>query len=291
MRSLIERNGGVATIAPSMREIPLAHNSQVFNFARELFADGIDIMIFMTGVGARGLLEVLETQVPPPRFFEALQKCTVIVRGPKPATVLREWKVRITHQVPEPNTSQELLTLLDARVPLAGKVTAVQEYGQPNDELYQELQARGARVLRVPVYRWGLPEDTGPLREAIQQTIRGKLDVLMFTSANQLTHVLTVADSLGVRDKWLAAAAKCVIASIGPTATETLEAAGLKPDLEPEHPKMGHLVRAAALAAGPILAVKRAPAKRPAAAKRPTAKPASAAKQAAAAPRARRRPR
>jgi uroporphyrinogen-III synthase len=262
MRSLIERNGGVATIAPSMREIPLEQNSQAFNFARELFGDGIDIMIFMTGVGARGLLEVVETQFPAPRFFEALQKCTVIARGPKPAAVLREWKVRISHQVPEPNTSKELLALIDAQISVAGKVTAVQEYGEPNDELYQELRLRGARVLRVPVYRWGLPEDTGPLREAIQQTVRGKLDVLMFTSANQLNHVLTIADGLGLRDKWLSAAAKCVIASIGPTASETLENAGLKPDLEPEHPKMGHLVRDTALSAGTILAKKRAPASR-----------------------------
>jgi uroporphyrinogen-III synthase len=37
-----------------------------------------------------------------------------------------------------------------------------------------------------------------------------------------------------------------VVASIGPVCTEALRAEGLEPDLEPEHSKMGHLVKAAA---------------------------------------------
>ncbi len=79
----------------------------------------------------------------------------------------------------------------------------------------------------------------------------------MFTSAYQLTSVLEVADRLGVRDAWLAAANRCVIASIGPTASETLREEGLTPDLEPSHPKMGHLVKETCEAARELLAAKR----------------------------------
>ena len=60
-----------------------------------------------------------------------------------------------------------------------------------------------------------------------------------------------------MRDAWLRAANQCVIASIGPTASETLREAGLPPDIEPEHPKMGHLVQAAAAKAREVLAKKR----------------------------------
>jgi uroporphyrinogen-III synthase len=112
-------------------------------------------------------------------------------------------------------------------------------------------------VIRVPVYRWALPEDTGPLAAAVQSTIAGEFDVLMFTSAQQLRNVLAVAESAGVRDKWLSAARRCVIASIGPTASETLLDAGLPPDIEPEHPKMGHLVQAVARDARAVLERKR----------------------------------
>src|SRR5207245_4767909 len=135
----------------------------------------------------------------------------------------------------------------------AGKTVAVQEYGEPNPELYEALAQRHAEIVRVPVYRWALPEDTGPLLSAIRTTIAGQFDVLIFTSAQQLRNVLTVAESAGLRDAWIEHARACVIASIGPTATETLSAAGLPPDIEPEHPNMGHLVQTVARDARTVL--------------------------------------
>ena len=258
MRSLIERQGGVATIAPSMREIALDENPQAFAFAEDLLQDRFSVVVFLTGVGARGLLEVLETRYPRETLFASLAKTTLIVRGPKPAAVLREWQLKFDHQVREPNTWRELLELLDTQVPVAGKRIAIQEYGQPNPELYAGLKERQAEVTAVPVYRWDLPADTGPLQAAIHSTIDGVFDVLMWTSSFQLTSVLTVAESLGLQAEWRAAARHCVIASIGPTATEHLVAEGLTPDLEPSHPKMGHLVREALERGDALLTKKRA---------------------------------
>jgi uroporphyrinogen-III synthase len=257
MRALVERQGGIVTIAPSMREIPLEENADTFAFAERLFGGTIDFVILLTGVGARALAEVVESRYPRDEFLAALQKCTIIVRGPKPAAVLREWKVRIDFQVPEPNTWRDLVALLDATIPVARKRVAVQEYGEPNRELYEALKLRNAEVIRVPVYRWALPEDTGPLAAAVRGTIAGEFDVLMFTSAQQLRNVLSVAGSAGVRDDWLSAARRCVTASIGPTASETLREAGLPPDIEPEHPKMGHLVQAVAKEVRAVLEGKR----------------------------------
>lgn len=256
MRALIERQGGLVTIAPSMREVPLEENPEAFAFAERLFAGTIDVVILLTGVGTRALAEVLESRYSGADFLAALQKCSIIVRGPKPAAVLREWKVRIDHQVPEPNTWRDLVALLDSKVPVAGKCVAVQEYGAPNPELYDALAERGAELVRVPVYRWALPADTGPLTAAVKSTIAGEFDVLMFTSAQQLRNVLEVAQAAGVEDKWKTAARRCVIASIGPTASETLREAGLPADIEPEHPKMGHLVQAAAKNSRAVLQLK-----------------------------------
>lgn len=226
-----------------MREIPLEQNRQAFSFAEELLQARFDIVVFLTGVGAKGLLEVLETRYSRDSLFAALGQTTLIVRGPKPAAVLREWQVKFDYQVREPNTWRELLELFDAQVPVVGRRLAIQEYGQPNPELYAGLRERQAAVTAVPVYRWDLPIDTQPLQAAIRGTIAGEFDILMWTSSFQLTSVLTVAKSMGLQAEWLNAARKCVVASIGPTATEHLIASGLPPDLEPEHPKMGHLVR------------------------------------------------
>ncbi|MBC7822088.1 MAG: uroporphyrinogen-III synthase [Planctomycetaceae bacterium] len=266
MRSLIERHGGVPTIAASMREVPLENNVAVFEFLDRLLSGEIEVVIFMTGVGARALLEVVETRVPRTTFFEALQRCCVIVRGPKPTAVLREWGVRIDHRAPEPNTWRELLNVLDAGLnfpnansaatdatnsSLLGKTIAVQEYGLPSEEFYAALKVRGMIVLPVPVYRWELPTDTAPLEAAIRAIVADEFDVLLLTSAQQIRNVLDVAERLQLREPFLTATRCCLVGSIGPTCSEALHEAGLHIDLEPSHPHMGHLVREALLRARP----------------------------------------
>lgn len=270
MRSLIERHGGVPTIAPSMREVPLENNVVVFEFLDRLLAGELDVVVFMTGVGARALLEVVETRVPRATFFEALQRCCVIVRGPKPTAVLREWGVRIDHRAPEPNTWRELLGVIDAGLKKGSGVifwpphdatqtellndggqkkapapvtVAIQEYGLPSEEFYAALNLRGMIVLPVPVYRWELPTDIAPLEAAIRATVAGEFDVLLLTSAQQIRNVMDIADRLQIRDAFLTATRGCLIGSIGPTCSEALHEAGLHIDLEPSHPHMGHLVR------------------------------------------------
>jgi len=259
MKSLIERQGGIAILAPSMREIPLEQNAAALDFGDRLRSGGVDVMVFLTGVGARALAEVLALQMSLPQFVEALRDRVVVVRGPKPASVLREWGARIDVQVPEPNTWRELLDAIGRHSPIEGKVVAVQEYGIPNPDLYQGLQQLGGTVLPVPVYRWELPEDTRPLRVAVRAILAGEIDVILFTSAQQWRHLEQIAREETEPDTFLAAARQCVIASIGPTASETLLAAGLPPDLEPPHPKMGHLVLAVAERARDVLHAKRFP--------------------------------
>ena len=243
MRSLIERHGGVATIAPSLKEVPIEDNATALAFGEQLRRGEIDIVVFLTGVGAQGLLDVLTTRHSIEELRAWFGRTTVIVRGPKPVPILRSAGIRVDHRAAEPNTWREVVQLLDdTPIPIAGQVVAVQEYGQPQLELTKALQDRLATVISVPVYKWALPDDMGPLEQSIHQTIDGEFDVLLFTSAQQAVNVLEVADRRGLKESWLAAAQACVIGSIGPTATETLNGLGLPPDVEPTHGKMGHLV-------------------------------------------------
>jgi len=249
MADLIRKHGGTPVEAPALREIPIGDNPQALAFARSLLGGGFDAVILLTGVGTRYLAQVIEEEVPRDEWLAALGRAKVVVRGPKPMAVLREWKVRVDVQVPEPNTWHEILATLDAKLPVAGLRVAVQEYGKPSPELVAGLEARGAEVTRVPVYRWDLPEDTGPLRSAIGEIADGRIGAVMFTAAQQVVHLLRVADELWRgTDLRAALAGRVVVASIGPTTSETLREHGLPIDVEPEHPKMGHLV--AALAAG-----------------------------------------
>ena len=50
---LIRTQGGVPVVTPSMREVPLTDNPQAFDFAARLLGGEVEMVIFLTGVGAR----------------------------------------------------------------------------------------------------------------------------------------------------------------------------------------------------------------------------------------------
>jgi len=247
MAELIRKQGGVPLVAPSMRETPLEQNTAAFDFARRLLAGEFDLMILLTGVGTKQLNRLLSTQYPETAFADALRGLTIVARGPKPAAALREMKLTPALIAPEPNTWREVLTVTAGR---PERRIAIQEYGRPNPELVAGLQARGAAVTTVRVYQWDLPEDVEPLREAARQLAANQFDVVLFTTAVQIAHLMRVAEELGLAQAAAAGLRQAFVASIGPTTTEALEEFGVHPYLEPSHPKMGILVREAADRAG-----------------------------------------
>ena len=249
MSGLIQRCGGEAFVAPSMQEVAITDQSEVFAFCEMLWRGAVDTVIFLTGVGAQQLLKAVELRYAGDQFVNKLAACTLVARGPKPTAVLTGWGLRVTVRAASPNTWNEVLNAIDSSIEVHGKLVAVQEYGTPSTELYAGLAARGARVLRVPVYRWALPDDVEPLQQAIRRAIAGSFEVLLFTSAIQVQHVLLVADQMGLRSEWLAAAERCLVGSVGPTCSVALQSAGLPVTVEADPPKMGPLVRTAITAA------------------------------------------
>jgi uroporphyrinogen-III synthase len=260
MAKLIAAYGGAATVAPSMREVPLESNTEALAFIRRLLEGDFDSVVLLTGVGVRALGRVVETAYPLEKFIAALKKVKIVARGPKPLAVLNEWAVPVTLAAPEPNTWREILRVLDENskaVPLQGSKVAVQEYGEPNQDLLAGLAQRGAHVTSVPVYEWGMPEDTGPLRAAIAAVARNEMDVVLFTAAMQASHLLQVAAQVQQEDALRRAFSRVMIASIGPVTSERIRDLGLHVDMEPSHPKMGYLVSEAALLSAEIVRGKR----------------------------------
>jgi uroporphyrinogen-III synthase len=260
MAKLIATYGGNAMVAPSMREIPLESNKEAQTFTRGLLAGGFDMVILLTGVGTRALARVAETVCSRGEFVAALQRVPIVARGPKPVAALKEMGVPVTLAVPEPNTWRELLAALDGNrdtTPLRGRRVAVQEYGAPNAELLEGLAERGASVTPVPVYEWGLPEDTAPLRQAAAALASGEIDVALFTTSVQVVHLLKIAEEMNLQEPVRRAFSRILVGSIGPVTSEELRAHGIAADFEPSHPKMGFLVNEVAQRSADLLTRKR----------------------------------
>lgn len=243
---LIGKYGGRSISAPSMQEVPLDRHDHVFSFGRRLFKGEVDVLILLTGVGTRMLVEALELEHDRDAIVDRLRETILLARGPKPVRALRSFGLRADLKVPEPNTWKEILDVVDEAPdlqPPAGKRIVVQEYGMPNPELVEGLRTRGALVETVAIYRWELPDDLGPLRSGMRAIIDGKAQVAMFTSRTQADHLMQVASREDAADALKRALADVCVASIGPVCTAGLRSHGIEPDLEPEHPKLGALVR------------------------------------------------
>jgi uroporphyrinogen decarboxylase len=246
MARLITRAGGVAHVSPSMREVPIEPNRAAIDFAYRVMTGQIGTVILMTGVGFRYLISAIERHLDRQRFLDSLSDITTICRGPKPAAAMREFGLTPTLRVPEPNTWRELLQTIDDNLSIANQTIGLQEYGVTNASLIAGLEARGAAVESVRVYGWEFPENTEPLAANIRAIAQGERDMLLLTSAHQVVNMLRMAEQLEIVDRLRDGLHQTVVASIGPTTSQMLDECDIHVDLEPSHPKMGHLVSEAA---------------------------------------------
>src|SRR5580700_10443435 len=90
MSTLIRKQGGEPFVAPSMREVPLDQHDEAFTFGDRLLRGDFDCVILLTGVGTRLLWKTLITRYPESGLKTALQRLTLVVRGPKPSAAIHE---------------------------------------------------------------------------------------------------------------------------------------------------------------------------------------------------------
>jgi uroporphyrinogen-III synthase len=255
METLIRREGGDPFVAPSVQERALDDHREVLGFVERLHAGEFDLVVCMTGAGLAFLRDLALAASKLELLAEGLRNTFIVSRGPKPVPILRELGARAHVVVPEPNTWKEVVEAVAAR---PERRIAVQEYGRPNLEMNAALEALGASVTPFAIYRWDLPADLGPLREAARRLALREIDVVLFTSSIQLDHLFQIARDMGIEPQVrISLAEHAAIASVGPIMTEALEAAGLPVDIVPIHPKMAGLVKASGELAAEALVRKR----------------------------------
>lgn len=245
MASLVRRYGGRPRSAPAMREQPLESDAANL-FAEALEAGQVDVLVLTTGVGTRALIRAVAGSFDEAQFVRLLSTVRLIARGPKPSAVLRELGLFDFIAVPSPNTWREVVETMRREQLIDGKRVAIQEYGVPSDDLATELEAGGASISRVEVYRYALPEDVTALEAGIAALSSGEARICLFTSRAQVDHVVRFAHERGQLEALRARLDAGLVASIGPVCSEALREVGFPVHVEPEHSKMGHLVRAAA---------------------------------------------
>jgi uroporphyrinogen-III synthase len=243
--TLFEKQGASVYGCPLLEEKPVENREELQAFVRQVLGGGLDMVIFLTGVGARFLIAEADALGAKDDFLKALGRLTVVARGPKPVAALRQFGLRadVTPQTPTTEGVIEALKPQD----LHGRRIGVQLYGTPNPLLIAALEAQGAAVTPVQVYAYGAVADPAAVQELISRIAGGQIQVIAFTSAPQVRMLFDFATELGAADTLAEALQKhLTVASVGEVTTRALQSRGIAPQIVPEQGKMGALVQAVA---------------------------------------------
>jgi uroporphyrinogen-III synthase len=243
--TLLARKGAAVLHAPAIRIVPLADDTELLAATRGLITEPVDYVVATTGIGFRGWVEAAEGWGLGARLLATLGSSRLLARGPKAKGAVRAAGLDETWSPCSESNAELLDYLLTAGV--AGKRVAVQQHGEPLPDFVNALRAAGADVVEVPVYRWTVPEDPGPLDRLLDTVLARQVDALAFTSAPAAASVLAMAEDTGRLSELVdALRADVLVACVGSITAGPLTARGV-PVVMPARSRIGALARQVAV--------------------------------------------
>lgn len=188
---LLEQRGARVVLAPALRIVPIADDAELRAATRACLETPPDVVLVNTGIGMRGWLEAAEGWGLVEPLRAALARAYVVARGPKARAAIRAADLR-AHWSPQGESYDEVVNHLRDRG-LTGRTVALQLHGERQPEAAGALEAAGAHVIEVPVYRWAAPTDPAPLQRLVDLITSRLVDAVTFASAPAVGALLRAA--------------------------------------------------------------------------------------------------
>lgn len=239
LAALLERRGARVVLAPALRIMPLADDTELRAATRALLAHPPDVVIANTGIGMRGWLEAAEGWGLAEQLREVLAGSYLVTRGPKARGAVRAAGLTDDWSAPSEGCDEVVDHLCERGV--AGRTVALQLHGESQPEHAAALRAAGAEVVEVPIYRWAPPPDPAPLHRLVDLVTNRLVDAVTFTSAPAVGALLKAAGPHA--GAVLEALRTDVLAAcVGPVTAAPLTQRGV-PAVAPARARLGALVR------------------------------------------------
>jgi uroporphyrinogen-III synthase len=245
--AMLQRRGADVVHGQVIRTHPFAVDGPLAGALRALVADPPAVTVLSTGIGVRGIVEAAECLELAEALVDALGRSQVYARGPKAHGAAVTAGVPVHWQTAS-GLSTEILAELDQRGGVAGRRVAVQLDGAATQPLADALAGRGAEVVAIPVYRWSLPDETGPALRLAQAVAERRVDAVTFTARPQVECLAEIADGAGLLDPLRAGFARrgVRVVCVGPVCADAAVEAGFGEPLVPQRPRLGSMVAALA---------------------------------------------
>ncbi|WP_326705575.1 uroporphyrinogen-III synthase [Streptomyces cyaneofuscatus] len=241
LATLLKRRGAAVQHAPALRIVPLADDSELLDATKELIDHAPDVVVATTAIGFRGWVEAADGWGIGDALLERLRGVELLARGPKVKGAVRAAGLTEAWSPGSESMAEVLDRLLGEGV--EGRRIALQLHGEPLPGFIESLEAAGAEVVGVPVYRWMPPQDIAPLDRMLDATVARALDAVTFTSAPAAASFLGRAEVRGLLPEILGALRDDVLAAcVGPVTALPLQARGI-PTVQPERFRLGPLVQ------------------------------------------------
>lgn len=228
---MLEAQGAATLRCPLVAIADNPDVAPVLAWLRRFVETPPDDLVLMTGEGLRRLHGFAERAGNGAAFCDALGRVRTITRGPKPARALRELGLAPGLRAERP-TSDGIVAALKEEA-LRGRRVGVQLYPEAPPTLVDFLGAAGAHADPVWPYVYLPSVGDDEIRALVAELDGGRVDVLAFTSAAQVTRLFEAAGGAGLEERLRDALRCTAIAAVGPVAAGELGRRGLSVAIMP----------------------------------------------------------
>jgi uroporphyrinogen-III synthase len=241
---MLARRGATVIHGPVMQTGLLHDAKATIEATHRALSAPVDVLVLSTGIGTRSWLGVAESHGLDDRLREWSARALVCARGTKARSAALDQGIDVRWQAPG-ETSAEVLAEL-ARRGVDGQRVVVQRDGADEPHLTEALEAMGAEVVDIPVYRWEPPSDAGPAVRLLEAATARRLHGVTFTCAYGVRQAFDLApDPDGLR---AALDGPVAAVAVGPVCAEALRQHGVSAIVEPHRARLGAMVQALVVA-------------------------------------------
>ena len=193
--ALLDASGGVARPFLLAEGLPGTLDGSN-EFANRILTADIDTVIFVTSVGVEAIIEQASRNVDQQRFLDCLADIHTVAGSKAAANALQQFQITPKISVNSSNSWRDILIAIDRSLPVINQTIALEE-SESIYSLISGLEARGASVVKVPLFADPSSEWAPVAIEFFEQLEAGEFHIILFPSPENAVRFCTLAKGYG----------------------------------------------------------------------------------------------